>query len=420
MPATGGERLPCLAGAEWLARPQTQAVLRAIEAGGYPARAVGGVVRNALLGLPVADVDIATPAPPEKVMQLATAAGLKAVPTGLEHGTVTIIADRTPFEVTTLRKDIETFGRHARVAFTDDWAADARRRDFTINALYCDRHGTVYDPVGGYPDLVNRRVRFIGDPVQRIREDYLRILRFFRFHALYGTGDFDQSGLEACIAEREGLSRLSAERIREEMLRLIVAPGALQAIETINAAGIADIVLGRRGNIELLSRVIDIEAALGRSPDALLRLAALSCETPEDADALASRWKLSNDQRAQLEAAMFTDPALDPVADLREAKACRFELSADSFERAYIMAWARSGADPRDHSWLSRFQEIQRWRVPEVPFKGADVVALGIPPGPDVGKVLKQFRDWWIDADFPENSEMLQEKLLAFAGPFMR
>ena len=216
---------------------ETQAVLAALRRAGHEGRIVGGAVRNALMGKPVADIDIATPATPEQVMRAATAAGLHVIPTGLQHGTVTVVANHVPHEVTTLRRDVATDGRHATVAFTQDWAADAARRDFTINALYCDADGTVHDPLGGYPDLVARRVRFIGSADQRIAEDYLRILRFFRFHAEYASGPLDAGGLAACVRGRDGLARLSAERIRAEMLKLILAPGALAALEAWRRTG---------------------------------------------------------------------------------------------------------------------------------------------------------------------------------------
>ena len=233
-------RLPDLGGAEWLKRPETRRVFAALAAEGAEARAVGGAVRNALMGTPVKDIDIATTALPADVMRLSKQAGLHAVPTGFEHGTVTVVADHVPFEVTTLRKDIETFGRHARVTFTTDWSEDALRRDFTMNALYCGAEGTVHDPLGGYADLVARRVRFIGDARQRIREDYLRILRFFRFLAEYGGGAApDPEGLAAAIAEKAGLAGLSGERIRTELLRLLGAPGAVDAARAMRDAELA-------------------------------------------------------------------------------------------------------------------------------------------------------------------------------------
>lgn len=416
---SSGATLPSLAGAAWLEAPACQAVFDAISAGGFEARVVGGATRNALMGEAIKDIDIATTAHPRDVVRLARAAGLGAFETGEAHGTITVVSDHKPFEVTTLRRDVETFGRRAVVQFTTDWAEDAARRDFTINALYCDRHGTVFDPVGGYPDIVARRVRFIGNPAERIREDYLRILRFFRFHATYGSGECDREGLEAAIATRNGLSTLSGERIRAEMLRLLVAPGALPAIDTMVRWGIAQVILGRPGNIHMLSQVMAIEQALQRSPDAILRLAALSCSGPEDADALASRWKLSNAERTQLATAVLDDPGLDPDADGARAKAVRFQLPLDSYERAYIMAWARSGASSTDDAWASRFKSMTSWRVPAVPFKGADVVALGVEPGPNVGIALRQFRDWWIRAGFPDDEALLREKLRTFAQPFI-
>lgn len=411
--------LPSLAGAAWLEAPACQAVFNAISAGGFDARVVGGATRNALLGEAIKDVDIATTAHPRDVVRLARAAGLGAFETGEAHGTITVVSDHKAFEVTTLRRDVETFGRRAVVQFTTDWAEDAARRDFTINALYCDRHGTVFDPVGGYPDILARRVRFIGEPAERIREDYLRILRFFRFHATYGTGGCDPDGLEACIAGRDGLSTLSGERIRAEMLRLLVAPGTLQAVDTMARSGIARIILGHPGDISMLSQVIAIEDALRRSPDAILRLAALSCRNPEDASALASRWKLSNAERSQLASAVLDAPGLGPSVDIARAKALRFQLPHDSYERIYIMAWARSGAGPAENAWASRFKSMSKWRVPPVPFKGADIVALGVPPGPNVGITLRQFRDWWIGAGFPDDDALLREKLQAFALPFI-
>ncbi len=240
--------LPSLADADWLTRPQTREVFAALTAEGAEARAVGGAVRNALMGIPVKDVDIATTALPGEVMRLADRAGLHAVPTGIEHGTVTVVAGKVPFEVTTLRRDIETFGRHAKVTFTTDWREDAMRRDFTMNALYADPDGTVHDPLGGYADLQARRVRFIGDAHQRIREDYLRILRFFRFGAQYGDARApDAEGLAAAAAEKAGLSLLSGERIRSELMLLLAAPGAVPALRQMRDAGIIDAAARRDG-----------------------------------------------------------------------------------------------------------------------------------------------------------------------------
>lgn len=244
-----------LADASWLQRSETRAVLGALTAAGHEARIVGGTVRNALLGEPVTDIDIATTATPDQVIAAARAAHLDAIPTGIAHGTITVVANRVPFEVTTLREDAETFGRHARVAFTADWAADARRRDFTINALYCDADGVVSDPLG-LDDLAARRVRFIGDAHERIREDALRILRFFRFHARYGEGNPDTAGLDACAKERALLTMLSAERIRSELLKLLDAPGAADAVATMSNYGFLSALLGRAPRPGVLRRLI--------------------------------------------------------------------------------------------------------------------------------------------------------------------
>lgn len=410
--AKDGGRLPNLAGAEWLTRPATRAVFAAITAGGAQARAVGGAVRNALMGATVKDVDIATTALPAEVMRLATGAGLHAVPTGLEHGTVTVVAKHMPFEVTTLRKDIETFGRHARVTFTTDWTEDALRRDFTMNALYCTADGTVHDPLGGYPDLVARRVRFIGDARQRIREDYLRTLRFFRFLAEYGHGSApDSDGLAAAIAEKAGLYGLSGERIRAELLRLLQAPGALAAVRAMSAAALLEPLLGAPANVERLSRLAAIEEALGRDPDAVLRLAALAIDQATEAPALQERLRLSAAETMRLARSCLSDPAFDPGASEREAQAFLYRYGAPAFSDGALMAWARSNDTPGDAARTRRVRLPQRWQAPELPVRGADVVALGITPGPEVGQLIAAFETWWIGAGFPTDAKLAADKL---------
>lgn len=412
MPAESGERLPRLADADWLRRPQTQAVLWAIEAGGYPARAVGGVVRNALLGEPVADVDVATPAPPEEVMRLARVAGLKAVPTGLKHGTVTILADRIPFEVTTLREDVETFGRHARVVFTDDWAADARRRDFTINALYCDAAGIVYDPLGGYPDVQARRVRFIGDAAERIREDYLRILRFFRLTAVYGVGPPDTKGLAAAVRERAGLARLSGERIRQELLRLLAASRAPELIEVMRDYGLLTMVLPVAPRTRLLGRLAAIEQNLELQPDAILRLAVLGVEVVEDAVRLRDRLRLSTAEFDVLvRAANAPLGGLHPGASEREAKVSLYRNGTRAVREQLLINWARSGVRSNDPNASTLFGFPDRWHPPPLPLGGAEVVEAGVPPGPRVGDLLGKLERRWIEADFAWDRDRLLTEL---------
>jgi poly(A) polymerase len=402
---------PRLTDAEWLARPATQAVFAALSAQGFDARAVGGAVRNALLGRPVVDIDLATNARPEEVMAAARNAGLAAVPTGIAHGTVTVIAGHVPYEVTTLREDVETHGRHATVAFTADWAADARRRDFTINALYCAADGEVFDPLGGYADLAARRVRFIGDARQRIREDYLRILRFFRFTAEYGEGPPDAEGLVACMAEREGLAILSAERVRQEFLRLLAARRGPELVEALQAYGLATYVLPAAPRPGLLRRLAGIEAALAITPDAMLRLGALAVEVAEDADRLRDRLRLSNDEHAGLARAATHAPALAPDAPESAARVCLYAEGEAAYRHRVLIAWTRSGAGPDSAAWRDRFTLPERWQPPRFPLGGADVMALGVPAGPRIGELLRTLEAWWIAADFMPDEAALRARL---------
>ena len=410
--AHGEGTLPSLADAAWLTRPETRAVLDALRQDGFEARIVGGAVRNALMDLPVKDLDIATTAPPEDVVRLAEAANLRVVPTGVAHGTVTIISGRQPFEVTTLRRDIETFGRHARVTFTSDWAEDAARRDFTLNALYCDAAGTLHDPLGGYADLVARRVRFIGRAEDRIREDYLRILRFFRFTAEYADGAPDAAGLDASVALAEGLAQLSGERIRAEMLRLLAAPHAVETVSIMAAVGIVDRLIGAQCNVRLLARLASIEAAHQRAPDALLRLAALAGPSAgAGPDALARRFRLSNAEAERLARVAFPDRALLPETDEREARAYIYRFGADTFRDGVLMAWAASEAPADDPHWQARFRLPERWSAPELPVRGADLLARGLAEGPAIGRVVRAFEDWWIAHDFPSDKLQLAKAL---------
>ena len=403
--------LPRLNNAPWLQRPETQAVLAALEVRNFAARAVGGAVRNTLLGLPVGDVDIATIARPDEVVAAAEAAGLKTVPTGIAHGTVTIVSGGSAYEVTTLRKDVETHGRHATVVFTDDWTADARRRDFTLNALYCSADGEVFDPLSGYADLMARRVRFIGDADERIREDYLRILRFFRFTAAHGRGPPDRPGLDACVRGRAGLAVLSGERMREEMLRLLAAPRAAELIGVMLEFGLLPQVLGLAPRPGLLARLVHLQAALGLAPDAVLRLATLAVEVPEDAERLRDRFRLSNEETARLARASIRAPAIDPNASESAAKAYLYAEGAAAFQERVLLAWARSGEASATSAWRARFALPERWQAPRFPIGGADVMALGVPAGPRVGELLRTLEAWWIAGDFTANEAALQAKL---------
>jgi poly(A) polymerase len=397
--------------AAWLRRAATQAVFAALAAHGHEARAVGGAVRDALLGRSVGDVDLATPARPEAVMAAAQAAGLKAIATGLAHGTVTVIAEGHPYEITTLREDVETYGRHAKVAFTADWAADARRRDFTINALYCGADGALFDPLGGWPDLAQRRVRFIGDAGERIREDYLRILRFFRFGAEYADGPPDRQGLEAAVAERAGLAFLSGERVRQEFFRLLVAPRGPAMVRLMLDYGLITLVLGQAPRPLLLERAAELEAGLGLAADPLLRLAALAVETHEDADALRARLRLSTQQYTCL-ARVETGKAKF-AAGMAEgrAKAVLYREGREASRWLLLLAWARS-ADPAEHrGWRELWALAEQWQAPLLAVTGEDVMALGVPAGPRVGALLRALEAWWIAGEFAADRASLLAKL---------
>ena len=406
---------PRLDGTGWLDLPETQAVFAALAARGFTARAVGGAVRNSLAGRPVADVDLATDARPEQVIAAAAAAGLKAIPTGLSHGTVTVVAGEHPYEITTLRRDVETHGRHATVAFTDDWAEDARRRDFTLNALYCDADGTLFDPLGGYPDLAARRVRFIGDATQRIREDYLRILRFFRLTADFAEGPADAESLAACVRERAGLAILSAERVRLELLRMLAAPRGPEIAALMQDYGLLPAVLGAAPRPTLLARLAAIEAALGLTPDATLRLAALAVEIPEDAERLRDRLRLSNEQAGKLLRAGWCAPDADlgPSRPEAGAKVFLYLLGQAAYRERMLICWVRSGGAPEDASWRRRFNLPDRWAARRFPLKGADVLALGVPAGPRVGEILRVLEDRWIAGGFAADEAALRGELRA-------
>ncbi len=407
----GAARLPDLKTADWLISAETQSVFSALAGGGFEGRAVGGAVRNALMGVPVKDVDIATPAQPDEVMRLAARAGLKAVATGIEHGTVTVVANHVPYEVTTLRRDIETFGRHARVTYTKDWAEDAQRRDFTINALYCARDGTVHDPLGGYADIAERRVRFIAEARDRIREDYLRILRFFRFTAEYARGVPDAAGLAAATELASGITSLSSERIRAELLRLLTAPAAVPTLAVMQTSGILGQVLPLESDTAMLARLVEIEAALGRGSDPILRLAALTAARPGDALALRDRLRLSSDEYERLARSAMPDLAFEPDRPEHDAKVFIYRHGSGTFVDGALLAWARSNAAPTDPLRRNRIELPSRWQAPACPVRGADILALGVAPGPEVGRIMSRFEDWWIAENFPLNANRLAAEL---------
>jgi tRNA nucleotidyltransferase/poly(A) polymerase len=405
---------PSLKDAAWLQRPETVRVFAALAAPGIGTRAVGGAVRNALLGIPVHEVDLATTALPDKTMALARKAGFKAIPTGIEHGTVTVIADGIPFEVTTLRRDVETFGRHATVAFTENWEEDARRRDFTLNALYAGSDGTVFDPLGGYADLVAGRVRFIGDAEQRIKEDYLRILRFFRFNAYYGKGPLDAEGLRASVRLRAGLDQLSAERVGAELKRLLEAPRGYEAVAAMFDYGLLPELLGGVPRLARLERLVAIEGEAGFVPDAMLRLAALGVFVAEDAERLAARLRLSNAELAVL--ALGAGDYAEGLPDEAAAKRLLYRLGPGHYAAYLRIAWADSAASTQDQAWRDALSLPERWQAPEFPLGGADIMAIGDLKGPEIGVALRRLEAEWVAGGF----KLSRDELLARAAGLSR
>jgi poly(A) polymerase len=395
-----------LGDAPWLRSGPAMRVLKLLNTDGEEARVVGGAVRNALMKIPAGDIDIATTALPDEVTRRATAVGIKSVPTGLDHGTLTLVVDAQPFEVTTLREDTETFGRKAKVAFGRDWAADARRRDFTINGLSVDADGVVYDYVGGLDDVAARRVRFIGDPSKRIAEDYLRILRFFRIHATYGSGEPDRAGYLACIAGRAGLASLSAERVRMEMLKLVVAEGAAGAVSAMADAGLLLPILGGVAYTGPFFGMMAAERRLGLTPDPIRRLAALAVAVTEDARRVASRLRLTNAEAKSLDSMGHRWWRLDGMDEAR-ARRRLYRLGEDFYRNRLLLAWARAGRDADNARWRELATLPQRWSAPKFPLKAADFMARGMAEGPALGQALALAEDAWLAADFPGDEATL-------------
>jgi poly(A) polymerase len=386
--------------------PRLQRLFAALDGDGEELRVVGGAIRNHLMRMPVLEVDLTTTATPRTIIARADAAGLKHAPTGIEHGTVTIIVERHPFEVTSLREDVETDGRRAKVAFGRDFQADAMRRDFTCNALSARRDGTLFDYAGGLHDIETRCVRFIGDPQTRIREDYLRILRFFRFHAAFGEGEADPRALHAIVENRAGLDGLSRERVRAEMLKLLEARGAAQAVDLMLGYGLVTQLLGGVSTPARLARIIDIEAARSAAPDAILRLAALCVLTREDADRLREGLRLSNAEHARLAAAADAAPWRRLHDDAPDAKAIRealFRFGRQATCDAIDLAQARAPVAADDASWMHARKAAAEAKIPKLPIGGAALIARGVPAGREVGEALRRIEALWIGADFPES-----------------
>ena len=375
----------------WLKEPRLQELMRVITAAGGEVRVAGGAIRNSLLGEPISDVDLATTMLPDEVMRVCKAAGFGVHPTGLEHGTITVVNTGQNFEVTTLRLDVETDGRRAVVAFTNDWQEDALRRDFTINAIYCDAAGKIYDFTTGYLDIQRKRVRFVGDSEARIKEDYLRILRFFRFHARYGKGSPCPVGLAACAKLKSGLKKISAERIHSEMMKLLVAPRAVETLKIMATSGILKTILPYTDDWRVFKRL---------PKDSLLRLFVLA-STPNE---LKDRFRLSNGEALRI-SNLIAAPELSPKFSEAEQRAILYQIGVATWLDTVHVAWAKSHSKLQ---WQALLDLPERWPIPKFPVTGKDLLAAGVPSGPKMGEVLQQLEDWWVASDFaPTREELL-------------
>lgn len=392
----------------WMTEPATRRLFAALEQAGIAARFVGGCVRDALLGEEIGDIDIATPARPEELIAALDQAGIKTVPTGIAHGTVTALVPPRHYEITTLRRDVETYGRRAKVAFDADWVEDASRRDFTINAIYLDPGGAIHDPAGGVADLKARRVRFVGDATRRIAEDVLRLLRYYRFEARFGTGKGDPAARAACRDAAPLLPKLSAERVAGELLRLLSVVDPVPALRMMQEDGVLAAILPEATRRDRLATLIKIEP----TRDPLRRLAALIDVDTAGAAALADRLRLSNTQRERL-AGLAAPWPLDPGGNDRAQRRALYDLGRERYRDFVLLLAAEGRIAPARRQKLLALAE--QWSPPEFPLTGRDVTALGIPPGPRVGRLLDQLRRWWEEGDFTADREACLKQLKEIA-----
>jgi len=387
----------------WMELPPVVKIFAALNGN---ARFVGGCVRDTLLGKPVKDIDAATPLLPEEAIELLRNAGIKVVPTGLKHGTVTAVEDKRAIEITTLRRDEETDGRHAEVSFTDDWQEDAGRRDFTINAMYMDIDGTIYDYFSGQQDLAEKRIRFIGNPEERIREDYLRILRFFRFAAQLSTRNLDEKGLIACRGLAEGIKRLSGERIQGEMFKILASPDPVYAVTAMYREKILPQIGMEKPDLELLEKLIrresDEKTAEYFPVDPVFRLGLLllhNLDLPE----LAERWKLSGRVRSQL--AFILQPHDFPTGEKSAKKNLR-KYKKENFQNLLRVGLLTGKIE--EEKFVAFMQVAKSWIVPEMPVNGDELLQLGMRPGREVGELLARLEEWWEEKNYqPGKLEML-------------
>ena len=386
--------------AAWMTAHPTKRVMSVLQSRGAEARFVGGCVRNTILNRPIKDIDIATTAMPEQVIELLIKNQIRAIPTGLEHGTITAVIEQQPFEITTLRRDIQTDGRHAVVKFTDNWQQDAERRDFTMNALFADMQGTIYDYVDGYDDALTGNVRFIGDAETRIKEDALRILRFYRFFALYGVGNANKSARTACQKAAPALSSLARERVQQEILSLFEANEPSDAIEIMRDDEILVYCMPEAEDFYHLNNLLAIEALLAPHwplfilPNAALRLSALLPKCPRKISTVAVRLKFSKSLHNRLLALIDTTRSAPAQYGLEK---CLYEIGSESTRDLLLLNWAKCGL-PSNHEML--LSTATNWQKPTFPLTGQDVLDTGTPTGQMVGTILKRVEDWWVQEDF--------------------
>ena len=410
--------------APWMTTPATRAVVEALTAAGADVRFVGGCVRDALLSRESNDIDIGTPDRPERVLALLESAGIetRTVPRGIEHGTVTALAGGARYEITTLRRDERTDGRHAEVAFTDDWREDAARRDFTINAMSATPDGALFDYFGGQEDLAAGRVRFVGNPATRIAEDHLRILRFFRFYAWYGRGAPHSAALAACKDAAHTIPSLSGERVQAEMLTLLAADDPMPALRTMRDAAVLAVLLPEAQGTNRLTNLIAIERTLNDT-DSIRRLAALIVgidDAKAAARTVAERWRLPGEEGARLAALCKLPAIFDFTADRHSRRVLLYRLGPDYFRDVTLMTWALQDDIKNESAWQEMLNEASKWEAPTFLLNGADVLARGVEEGPEVGRLLTAVEEWWIERDFAPDRATLLEKLDALVAESRR
>lgn len=404
---------------DWFNNPALKKLFAKMLTSGDEIRIVGGAARNHLLGEPVNDIDLATTFTPDQIITRAKKAGIKTLPTGIDHGTVTLIIDDTAFELTTLRKDISTDGRHATVEFGTDWLEDAKRRDFTINALYISADGTWYDPLGsGLKDIKTRSIRFIGSAKKRIREDYLRSLRFYRFNAYYGHAPYDEEAISATVQLRAGLASLSKERVSSELLKILKASGAKEILKLLYQTGLLTSLLGTVPNIAKALKLIMIEESLkshgGNMPtpeaNPVLRLAALAAWAPGDGGRLQQRFCLSKQQKNTIKN-WLNARTFPPLTSKLQQDARHYTSGKANFLDELISAWSRSNASPNDTNWAKLYQQAENTTLPEFPISGQDLINHGYDAGPALGQKLKSLQNIWLDSGMKKNRQELLASL---------